>query len=224
VDSNANFADDYPGSHGTNVTALILNESDRHSVRILPLKTHGKDGTGTLFDAICAMKYAKKAGARLLNASWGEYGEPNAVFERALDDLQASKILVVVAAGNDGVDIAKRPFFPASYSSMEGSDRHPNVISVTTVKEGDTCHHNYSTLHVDVGAAGRNECLFATPFGEGHFISGTSFATPVITGKIADNFDLGAGPSKATILTAMHASTNIHSIPEIRTGDGFKQH
>jgi len=222
VDSTADFNDNHAGFHGTNVTALVLNEADKSTIRILPLKTHGKDGTGTLFDAICAMKYAQKAGAKLVNASWGEYGEPNAVFERTLDELQASNLLFVTAAGNDHRDIAVHPFFPASYSTMT-PDRHPNVISVTTVKETAACANNFSALHVDVGAVGRSSCSFETPFGAGHIISGSSFATPVITGKIADGFNYPGGDTKPNILGIMHLTTSFHLIPGIRTGDGFKQ-
>ncbi|HSB92505.1 MAG TPA: S8 family serine peptidase [Flavitalea sp.] len=223
VDSNANFTDNHPRFHGTNVTALVLNEADKSTIRILPLKTHGKDGTGTLFDAICAMKYAKKAGAKILNASWGEYGQPNAVFERTLDELQESNMLFVAAAGNDNRDISLHPFFPASYSMMNSADRHPNVISVTTVKETAPCSNNFSTQHVDVGAVGRGSCSFETPFGGGHTVSGSSFATPVITGKIADGYNHPGGDTKANILAIMNLETTLHLIPKIRTGDGFKQ-
>jgi subtilisin family serine protease len=223
VDSTADFTDNHTGFHGTNVTALLLNEADKSTIRILPLKTHGKDGMGTLFDAICAMKYAKKAGAKLLNASWGEYGEPNAVFERTLDELQASNMLFVAAAGNDNRDIAAHPFFPASYSMMNSADRHPNVISVNTVKETAACTNNFSTQHVDVGAIGRGGCSFETPFGAGHIISGSSFATPVITGKIADGYNYPGGDNKTNILGIMKLATTFHFIPKIRTGDGFKQ-
>jgi subtilisin family serine protease len=221
VDSSADFTDNHPGFHGTNVTSLVLNEADKSTIRILPLKTHGKDGTGTLFDAICAMKYAKKAGAKILNASWGEYGEANAVFEKTLDELQANDMLFVAAAGNDNRDIAVHPFFPASYSMMNSIDRHPNVISVTTVKETDPCSNNFSKQHVDVGAVGRGGCSFETPFGT--TISGSSFATPVITGKIADGYDYPGGDTKSNILGIMSLATTFHSIPKIRTGDGFKQ-
>jgi hypothetical protein len=170
------------------------------------------------------MKFAKKAGAKLLNASWGEYGEPNAVFERTLEELGQTNILLLAAAGNDNRDIAVDRFYPASYSMMDKSDRHPNVISVTTVKETDACTHNFSTQHVDVGAVGRNSCSFETPFGPGHVISGSSFATPVITGKIADGYNYPGGDTKLNILNIMSGSTTFHSIPKIRTGDGFKQH
>jgi len=224
VDSTADFTDNHAGFHGTNVTALVLSESVRNSFRILPLKTHGKDGTGTLFDAIFAMKYAKKAGAKILNASWGEYGEPNAVFERTLEELETNNILFIAAAGNDGQDIGLHPFLPASYSMMDAVDKHPNVISVTTVKETVPCSHNFSDKHVDVGAVGRSDCAFGTPFGSAHFISGSSFATPVITGIIADGYTYTGGDTKVNILGIMDGATTLHSIPKIRTGDGFKQH
>lgn len=224
VDSTADFSDNNGMRHGSNVTGLILNENLKKLVYILPLKTHGRDGQGTLFDAMCAMKYAIQAKARLINTSWGGYAGPNAVFERVLEELHANEILVVAAAGNEGVDINVNTFFPASYSSMSG-DPHPNVISVTTLKKDDTCHHNYSALRVDVGAVGKMDCLFSTPFGNSHFISGSSFAAPVIAGWIASQYRVAAGGwSKPALLSALHAETSLHSIPKIRTGDGLMQH
>ena len=106
---------------------------------------------------------------------------------------------------------------------MNSADRHPNVISVNTVKETAPCTNNFSTQHVDVGAIGRGGCSFETPFGPGHIISGSSFATPVITGKIADGYNYPGGDTKPNILGIMKLATTFHFIPKIRTGDGFKQ-
>ena len=40
--------------------------------KILPLKfIGGKDGSGTMVDAIKAIQYAVKQGAKVINASWG---------------------------------------------------------------------------------------------------------------------------------------------------------
>lgn len=226
IDSNHNFLDDNAGRHGTQVTGLILQEGVKNRIRILPLKTHARNGLGNLFQSICAMKYASKAGANLINASWGSYGIPNRLFEQALTELNNQGVVMVSAAGNDNLNISNHPFYPAAYSGRTGdANMHPNLISVTTVQNTGICTTNFSPERVDVGALGKSQdCRFNSPFSNTVMIGGSSFATPVITGMLANNFPYsGGGTLKEQMLRTIDPLAAVSSVSEIRTRKGFKQ-
>src|SRR5262249_39786115 len=69
--------------HGTHVAGIIaaahtakdirtdVMQGIAPSAKILPLKFLGNDGSGYLSDAMRAVDYAVKAGAKVVNASWG---------------------------------------------------------------------------------------------------------------------------------------------------------
>jgi subtilisin family serine protease len=76
MSGNTDFQDDHAGRHGTVVSQYIINEfkqSKENRVKIMPLKTHDKNGEGDLFGIICAIHFAIAKGARIINASWGFY-------------------------------------------------------------------------------------------------------------------------------------------------------
>lgn len=225
-----NFQDNYPAKHGTNITGLILAESTRNWIRILPLKTHNSNGIGVLFDLLCAMKFAEKAKVDYINASWGDYGTENIVFSKVLRSLENNNIVFITAAGNEGDDIGVPAlnFYPACYSGTAPTS-FTNVITTTTTDKQNNCNNNnFSKVHVDVGASGKHtDCMFRIPFQQNAGVlsplKGSSFATAVMTGIISDRHPFsGAGSLKNNILNSL---TPVHNaVGNIRTAKGFKQH
>src|SRR5690606_13302582 len=64
--------------HGTHIAGVIAASHSQGSimgvapnVKLLPLNFIGKGGSGDVFGAISAMKYAAIRGAKVINASWG---------------------------------------------------------------------------------------------------------------------------------------------------------
>jgi subtilisin family serine protease len=146
---------------------------------------------GTDADAIRAYNYAKQmrdlwvntngtngANIRALNASYGGGGYSQAAAD-AINALGQSGILFVAAAGNNGRDTDIFPHYPSDYSL-------PNVISVAAMTQGDNLagFSNFGARSVMLGAPGVS-ILSTTPGNTYSFFSGTSMATPHVTGAAA---------------------------------------
>jgi subtilisin family serine protease len=176
--------------HGTHVAGTIGATGDNSigvvgvnwETSILALRFLDAEGGGTLADAIEALNYLldlKERGVnvRVVNASWGGggYSEP---FKRVLDQLNSHGILFVAAAGNESNDNDLRPAYPSSYEVA-------NVLSVAALTEQQNLagFSNYGANRVDLAAPG-DDILSTVPGGYASY-SGTSMATPHVTGAIA---------------------------------------
>jgi hypothetical protein len=194
IKNNNNVTDDNEGRHGTLVSHYIINEfatSENKAVELMTLKTHDKDGSGDLFWSICAIHYAMKNKAKIINASWGFYyyqEGPHPYLDSLIKQvLRRDGILFVAAAGNkiDQVDddASKAyliehgvPFPPSHLRNLEYHNFYPaclsrddnNVITVTTADETKVSPtQNYSSKYVDFGAIPDDLTLmrFKLPFG-----------------------------------------------------------
>ena len=148
-------------------------------------------GSGSDADALKAYNYAKQmrdlwvssggtkgANIRALNASYGGGGYSQASAD-AINALGQSGILFVAAAGNDGRNTDVQPNYPSDYALS-------NVVSVAATNSGDTLasFSNFGTRTVLLGAPGVS-ILSTTPNNTYSFFSGTSMATPHVTGAAA---------------------------------------
>jgi len=148
-------------------------------------------GSGTTADAIKAYNYVKQmrdlwatsnhtkgADIRAVNASYGGGGYSQAEAD-ALNAMGQSGVLFVAAAGNDATDTDIHHSYPADYSL-------PNVISVAATTSTDTLagFSNFGQHTVLMSAPGSG--IFSTlPNNSYSFLSGTSMATPHVTGAAA---------------------------------------
>jgi subtilisin family serine protease len=203
-DDNNGFVDDISGvdfanddadptddsSHGTHVAGIVGAEGGNGiggvgvnwKVRLVALKFLDENGEGNTANAAEAIDYAVKAGARVINASWGGPGFSFAL-SKAIRNAGNQGVLVVAAAGNEGENSDSEPEYPASYDL-------PNVISVAATDAGDGLvdFSNYGARTVDLGAPGdeiySTVPKFASPSGFAYF-SGTSMAAPFVSGAAA---------------------------------------
>lgn len=166
-------------THGTHCAGIIAAAEGIYGVaggidiRILPLKIHGGSGnSGSVADAIKAIKYAQAAGADICNMSWG-----TTLYSEALETvMRESDMLFVVAAGNYGNNNNSAPLYPASYLL-------DNMISVAYVTQYGrlASDSNYGSSTVDIAAPGQD--IYSTTVGGGyHYLSGTSMAAPIVSG------------------------------------------
>ena len=213
VDNNNNPVDNL--FHGSLVTALIdeqvrTKKEATRGVRYMILRTHGDDGKSLLFDNLCAMSYARKNGAKIINASWGFYDQVGSpLLTYYLRELRDHDVLFVAAAGNtdtnadnlalsqgiisaDLRNLAKHKFWPAS------ADTISNVLTVSTIAgkadgrnsqiTGVCIRQNWADPFVDVGVANESlSCSIANLLtgANGRMETGSSYAAPVVTGKLA---------------------------------------
>ncbi len=169
-------------NHGTHCAGIIAATEGVYGVaagihiRILPLKIHGgARNSGSVADAIRAVKYAQAAGADICNMSWG-----TAVYSEALETvMRESSMLFVVAAGNSGNNNNSSPIYPACYAL-------DNMITVAYVTQTGTLasDSNYGTSTVDIAAPGQ-DIYSTTVGGEYRYLSGTSMAAPIVSGVAA---------------------------------------
>jgi len=175
--------DDGHGSHCAGIIAAVGNNAQGvagvcWSARIMALDFFDSRGWGEEANGIKCIEYAIKSGARVISASWG--GDPynQAMFD-ALDLVRVSNVLFVAGAGNDSIDNDVKPFYPSSYTN-------DNIIAVaaSTPTDALASFSCYGTNSVDLAAPGY-EILSTVLFSDYGYKSGTSMATPFVTGAAA---------------------------------------
>ncbi|WP_428938459.1 S8 family serine peptidase [Fontivita pretiosa] len=194
--------------HGTHVAGIIAAVTNNAvgvagvswNAKLMPLRIGGPapgDGRILLSAAVNALYYVKwmrdhGVNVRVTNNSWGGSAGSTALSD-AIAANAASGILFVAAAGNGGSDqIGDNndliPHYPSGYT-------HDNIIAVANLTQnGDlSLSSNYGLNSVDLGAPG-TAILSTWPGGSYVHLSGTSMATPHVSGAIALAFSV-ADPS-----------------------------
>ncbi|MCE5315084.1 MAG: S8 family peptidase [Armatimonadota bacterium] len=169
--------------HGT-IVAGIAAASTNNSIgmagvswgaEIMPIKMMDSQGNGTETEVAEGIIWAADHGAKIINMSFGGDDEMPVV-QTAVEYAYNKGCLLVAAAGNSGT---ATPLFPAPYDqviAVGGSDEN-----------GDRCYwSNYGT-HLDVMAPGNNilSTIMNANTGSYYYISGTSVATPFVSGLAA---------------------------------------
>lgn len=179
---NPNIVIDRVG-HGTHVTGIIAANGINGVVGVAPnasiyvLKSINKTGSGKLSWVINAIYYAIEKKVDIISMSLG-MGADNNKLEKAIKEAVSKDILVVCAAGNEGDGDANdyQYSYPAAYI---------DVISVGAVdKKANPAYFSNANLEVDVVAPGV-EILSTFPNNSYAILSGTSMATPYVTGSLA---------------------------------------
>lgn len=207
----ASFEDN--DNHGTHIAGIIAAVADNKigiagvasdiNIKIMTLKVNGgNDGSGSMEDAVAAIKYAEMMGADICNISWGAMAYTNEL-KAAIEN---SNMLFVAAAGNFDTNNDEIPVYPASFS-------FDNVISVTAVDSKGLLGEkaDYGMNSVDIAAPGIG--IYSTVVGGYGYMSGTSMAAPQVTASAAllyaTNDKISAADMKKLILQ------NINPIPEL---------
>ncbi len=149
-------------------------------VRIMGLKFLDDEGSGYDTDAVSALEYAIEQGAHLTSNSWGSNVYSQALADAIVAAGQANQ-LFIAAAGNDyGNNNDDYPMYPAAYPP-------DNIIAVAASDHNDNMAYfsNYGPTTVDLAAPGVN--ILSTVPGNGYdgTFSGTSMATPHVSGVAA---------------------------------------
>ncbi len=166
--------------HGMHVAGLIIKYAKEHSNYCLMAYRYYKREDSIAVSKsrfLDAIRLAIRDGATLINISGG--GSSSDVLERKMIK-ENPHITFVVAAGNENksTDVAKYKYYPGSYGL-------PNIIVVGGMNKtctGKSQHSNYgSTVNVwELGVDVRSYTLNY----DVAYMSGTSMATAIHTGKI----------------------------------------
>lgn len=205
--------------HGTHVAGTIAGVGGNGrgvagvcwQAKLISAKFLGRRG-GTTADAISAVRYLTDLKLRhglnivATNNSWGGGGFSQALKD-AIDASGAANIVFVAAAGNETNNNDANPSYPGSYASA-------NIISVASITStgGLSSFSNYGANSVDIGAPG-SAIMSTLPVsskgsissGYGSY-SGTSMATPHVSGAVALYASLNPGASAFQIINAILTS------------------
>ncbi len=217
-DNNTVF-DGVDDDHGTHVSGTIGAKGGNGkgvagvnwNVTLIYVKFLGRNG-GTTANAIKAVDYITDLKTRhglnipATNNSWGGGGFSQ-LLKNAIDRANAQNILFVAAAGNNSSDNDATISYPSGYTS-------DNIIAVASITSTGllSSFSNYGVTTVDLGAPGSgiNSTL---PKRSGNTIissygsySGTSMATPHVTGAVALYASIYPGSTAAQIKSAILTS------------------
>ncbi len=180
---NNPFDDNNHGTHVSGSAGAVGNNSEgvagvSWQVSIVPLKFLDANGSGSTADAVEAIIYGTNLGAKILSNSWGGGGRSQTL-EDAIRFANNNGVLFVAAAGNESANNDNAPSFPANYEVE-------NVISVAANTRNDRLagFSNFGATTVHLAAPG-DQILSTVPRGRYESFSGTSMATPHVSGACA---------------------------------------
>jgi subtilisin family serine protease len=202
--------------HGTHVSGTIGAKANNGAgvvgvnwnVRLISGKFLGRNG-GTSANAVKAIDYFNGLKARGVNIvatnnSWGGGGFSQALTD-AIGRANSANILFIAAAGNGGSDQVgdnndTTPHYPSTYSN-------PNIIAVAAITStgARASFSNYGSTTVDLGAPGSG-IWSSTAYNIYESYSGTSMATPHVTGAAALYASTHPGATAAAIKNALLSS------------------
>jgi len=190
-------------NHGTVVASIISAVGDNnlgiagvsYYSKIMPLKVMDVDGVGSVENTIEAINYAVANGADIINMSFVGH-ETSPEFSNAVKKAYNAGVIVVAAAGNDslnheGDNLDSKPVYPAC---LDQGAKENFVVGVAAV-DGEGIKADFSNYGscIDISAPGtrmfaamafdEKEPAYQTAYGG--YWTGTSVATPLVSGAIA---------------------------------------
>ncbi|KAB8318709.1 PatA/PatG family cyanobactin maturation protease [Tolypothrix campylonemoides VB511288] len=175
--------------HGTHVASVIFGQHDSpvHGVAphcrglIIPVFADGRDGLApcSQIDLARAITQAVEQGANVINISGGQLvasAESDRLLANAVRLCEENNVLIVAAAGNDGCDCLHVPAALESVLAVGAMDVQGNPIGFS----------NWGEAYQSQGILALAEnILGAIPGGGTTAKTGTSFATPIVSGIVA---------------------------------------
>jgi hypothetical protein len=164
--------------HGTAVASLLVGEDGNFHGSVTGAKLFaadvygGQPNGGSAVAIVRGLEWLSEKGVGVVNASLS--GPPNALLAAAVKAFLAGGHILVAAVGNQG------PAAPMAYPAA-----YPGVVGVTSVDE--TLNIQPDAGRGDVSFAARGVDVRAASLGGNYGVfTGTSFAAPVVAGRLAD--------------------------------------
>lgn len=216
VNNDNSTFDGVDDDHGTHVAGTIGGKGGNSkgvagviwNVKMISAKFLGTNG-GTTANAIKSVDYITdfktNRGINMIasNNSWGGGGFSQGL-QDAIGRANTAGILFIAAAGNSTNNNDVSPSYPASYTNA-------NIIAVASITStgGISSFSNYGSTTVDLGAPGSGIYSTLPARSRGRIVSsygsysGTSMATPHVTGGAALYASTYPNSSAATIKAAI---------------------
>ncbi len=215
-DGNADTTDD--AGHGTLLASIIAAAAGNGGyvgiapqAKILPIKMMGGSGGDTWSDTAPAraIRYAIAHGARVLNCSWGGLNVgPFPGVGAALRAAAKANVLVVLSAGNDGVNLDDSARFVESPNAQAYG--LPNTLTVADFSNLGrlASDSNYGAHHVQIASLGDTLWGDYPGSASGGYVGGTSAAAATVSGVAALLFSAYPEASAAQVRRAIIAGAN----------------
>lgn len=189
-------------------------------VSITPIRFLGEDGGGDLNNAIKAIDFAISKHVDVISASWGA-SVPRSEADLLLQAIKRADdkgIIFVAAASNDGANNDSTEVYPANAGFT-------NTISVaaSNPSDGKPYWSNYGRSSVHLASPGE-DIVSTIPLNKYTKMSGTSMATPLVSGLVAllkAQDQTLTGTQIKAILQTTGAKVNIETQCQCRV-DAFK--
>ena len=219
--SNGRSYDDGNG-HGTHVAGTIAAKDDANGVvgvapgaRVWAVRVLNNQGSGSWSSIICGVDWvtANAGTIEVANMSLGGTGRDTGCndggMHRAICNSVARGVTYAVAAGNESDNAANH--VPAAYdevitvSALADFDGRPGGLGAATCRaDVDDTFADFSNFGSDVDLIAPGVCILSTWRGGGYnTISGTSMATPHVTGAAALYKANNPGASPAQVKSAL---------------------
>ncbi len=169
------------GSVGSTGTVSNGTQGASPTVSIIPIRFLDERGGGDLMNAVKAIDFAIEQGAHIMSNSWGaevsaDQAQP---ITEAIQRAHDAGIIFTAAAANSSKNNDSANFYPTNTPLS-------NVISVAATDSNDklASFSNYGVHKVDIAAPGV-DIMSTTPKNKYQNLSGTSMATPFVSGAVA---------------------------------------
>jgi major intracellular serine protease len=179
IKTSPNYLKDNHG-HGTHIAGLIAKYAIKGYCLLIVKNYDPKTVSDNLVNTIKAFEYAISQDVDIINYSGGGQNKSEmecAVVRKALD----KGIIIVAAAGNEGTKL-KDNYYPALCDSR--------VIMVANVDTNNRTIASSSNLNKDTVSIDGTRVKSLLPSGEYGFMTGTSQATAIITGKLVQTLTI----------------------------------
>ena len=184
-------------THGTHVAGIIAAERNNgigmngvaDNAKIMVVRTV-PDGDEYDKDVALAIRYCVNNGAKVLNTSFGKGFSPHPEWVwDAIRYASDNDVLIVNAAGNDGMDLDQNEVYPNDVRPGETQEIGNTFITIGAstpeFNEGLVAgFSNYGNNNVDVFSPGV-QIWATTPLDNYEYLQGTSMAAPAVAGVAA---------------------------------------
>jgi subtilisin family serine protease len=175
--------------------------------KVLPVKVMGGSSGEDWSDkaVVRGIEYAVAKGTKVINLSLGGLNTPIAGIEKALADAQRAGALVVIAAGNDGVDLDN----PRYTESPDGYGLS-NTLTVANFTTRNTlaADSNYGARHVQIASLGAVLWGDYPGSATGGYLGGSSAAAASVSGVAALLFAADPSATAAQVRRAVIVGAN----------------
>jgi len=167
--------------HGTHVSGIIAARRNANGIvgvapesKIIMAKVLNDEGSGTSADIVAGIRWAVETGADILSMSLGS-PEPDGEIHQALLLAISKGVFVITAAGNEGPDL-DTVGYPAGF---------PEMVAVGSIdRQKKLSSFSSRGRQVDIVAPG-DQITSCYPPRSYAVLSGTSMATPFVSGVVA---------------------------------------